>query len=83
MKANKNKAAAIPDVQPRPPELILIMLCPIIAQPPMPPKKPVATLATPWPTHSLLLRPRVSVISSISVRVSKDSINPMAAKISA
>ena len=83
MNANKNNAAAMPDVRPRPPELMLIILCPIMAQPPMPPKKPVATLATPWPTHSLLLRPRVSVISSISVKVSKDSINPMAAKIRA
>ena len=38
--------------QPRPPDFTLITLCPIIAQPPMPPKKPVTVLATPWARHS-------------------------------
>ena len=76
-------AAVIPDRRPRPPELMLIMLWPIIAQPPMPPKKPQVTLAAPWAMHSLLLRPRVSVSSSTSVKVSNDSISPTAARITA
>ena len=46
----------------------------------MPPKKPQAMFAVPWATHSRLPRPRVSVISSISVRVSSDSISPTAAR---
>ena len=49
---NRNSAALIPENRPRPPEFTLIMLCPIIAQPPMPPKKPVTVLATPCPIHS-------------------------------
>ena len=40
-------AATIPDKRPRPPDLILIKLCPTMAQPPMPPKKPVTELAIP------------------------------------
>ena len=83
IKLNKNKAAAIPDKRPRPPEFTLIIDWPIIAQPPMPPKKPVATLAVPWATHSLLPWPRVSVISSITVMVNNDSIKPIAARITA
>ncbi len=43
-----------------PDTLTLIIVWPIIAQPPMPPKKPVTTLATPWPQPSrVLLRVRV------------------------
>ena len=81
--SSKNSAALIPDIRPRPPEFTLIMLWPIMAQPPMPPKNPVTVLATPCPIHSRLPRPRVSVISSISRNVSRDSIRPMAAKIMA
>ncbi|CAI8319218.1 MAG: Uncharacterised protein [Oceanospirillaceae bacterium UBA2001] len=81
IKANKKRAALIPDRRPRPPELTLIMLWPIMAQPPIPPNKPVTVLATPWPTHSLFPRPRVPVISSTRVRVNNDSIKPIAAKI--
>ncbi|AJI46929.1 hypothetical protein BF30_2024 [Francisella philomiragia] len=36
---NKKIPAVIPDKRPRPPEEILIILCPIIAQPPIPLKK--------------------------------------------
>ncbi len=57
--------------------------CPIIAHPPMPPNRPVTMLAVPWPTHSRLPRPRVSVISSTSVSVMSDSINPTPARMSA
>jgi hypothetical protein len=40
------------DNRPRPPDFTLIMLWPIIAQPAMPPMKPVAVLARPCPMHS-------------------------------
>ena len=73
----------MPESRPRPPEFTLISDWPIIAQPPMPPKKPHTTLAMPCPTHSRLLRPRVSVISSISVSVISDSISPTPASVSA
>ena len=49
---SKNKAEATAAKRVRPPELTLIIDWPIIAQPPMPPKKPVATLATPCATDS-------------------------------
>ena len=78
--SNRETAAVIPDRRPRPPEFTLIMLWPIIAQPPMPPNNPVTVLATPWPIHSRLPWPRVSVISSIRRKVSSDSIRPIAAK---
>ena len=48
---------------------MLIMLWPIMAHPPIPPKKPVMRLAVPCPRHSRVLFPRVSVNSSIRVRV--------------
>ena len=76
---NRKSAAAIPDKRPLPPPRILIILCPIMAQPPMPPKKPFTTFAKPCPIHSLFPRPRVSVSSSTKVRVIKDSISPTAA----
>ena len=47
-----------------------------MAQPPMPPKKPVTTLATPWPQDSRVLSERVSVMSSTSLAVSSDSMSP-------
>ena len=77
---NKQSAAVMPDNLPRPPEFTLIMLWPIIAQPPIPPKKPVAVFATPWATHSLLPRPRDSVISSTRRSVKRDSIKPIIAR---
>lgn len=61
----------------------LIMVWPIMAQPPMPPKKPVTMLAMPWPTDSRVLEERVSVISSTSLAVISDSISPTSAIASA
>ena len=60
-----------------------MMDCPIIAQPPIPPKKPVTIFAPPCAIHSRLEFPRVSVKSSTKLRVIKDSINPIAARIPA
>lgn len=54
----------------------LIIVWPIMAQPPMPPKKPVTMLATPWPTDSRVLLERVSVMSSTSWAVMRDSMRP-------
>ena len=54
----------------------LIIVWPIMAQPPMPPKKPVTTLAAPWPHASRVLSERVSVMSSTSFAVSSDSSRP-------
>ena len=81
--ASKTSAAVTPDVRPRPPEFMLIIDCPIIAQPPMPPKKPQVKFAAPCATHSLFPRPRVSVSSSTSVSVRRDSIKPTAARTTA
>ncbi|MNE60920.1 hypothetical protein D3C80_1560970 [compost metagenome] len=44
--------ATTPESRPRPPELRLIMVWPIIAQPPMPPNTPDTMLAAPRVTHS-------------------------------
>jgi hypothetical protein len=52
---------------------------PIMAQPAMPPMKPVAMLATPWPTHSRLRSEVVSVSSSTMEAVISDSSRPTAA----
>ena len=76
-------AVAIPDKRFTAPLLILIMLCPIIAQPPIPPKKPVTMLANPCAKDSLFGLPLVSVISSIKLSVRSVSIRPIAAKSSA
>ena len=81
--ASRNRAAAIPAIRVRPPDFTLIMDCPIIAQPPMPPKKPVTVFATPCATHSWLAPPRLLVISPTRFSVSRLSIRPMAARISA
>src|SRR5690349_3138471 len=50
-----------------------------MAQPPMPPKNPVTTLAMPWPTDSRVLSEWVSVMSSTSFAVISDSISPTSA----
>ena len=73
----------LPDNRVRPPEFTLIMLCPIIAQPPIPPRKPVATFATPCPIHSVCVSVRVSVISSTNCCVRSVSIKPTAATLRA
>ena len=82
-KLKRVKAATIPDNLPLPPDLILIIDCPIMAQPPMPPNRPVTTFALPCAIHSLFALPRVSVRSSIKFKVISDSIKPIAAKITA
>ncbi len=57
----------------------LIIVWPIMAQPPMPPKKPVTTLAAPWPQASRVLSEWVSVMSSTSLAVISDSSSPTSA----
>ena len=52
MNINKNIAAAIAAIRVLPPDLTLIIDWPIIAQPPIPPKKPVTVLAKPCAKHS-------------------------------
>ena len=54
----------------------LIMVWPIMAQPPMPPNRPVTTLATPCPQLSRVLSLWVSVMSSTNLAVSSDSSSP-------
>ncbi|MDT4890110.1 hypothetical protein FQZ97_1269020 [compost metagenome] len=53
-----------------------------MAQPAMPPMKPVAMLATPWPTHSRFLSLLVSVRSSTMVAVISDSSRPTTISVS-
>ena len=75
--------ATMPDRRARAPEEMLMRLWPIMAQPPMPEKNPVTTLARPCAIASLLLLPRVSVISSMRFSVSRLSIRPTPATINA
>jgi hypothetical protein len=63
----------------RPPDFTLITDWPIIAQPAMPPTRPEAMLATPWPLHSRFLSLVVSVRSSTMVAVIIDSSRPTTA----
>ena len=58
---------------------MLIIDWPIIAQPGSPPTRALAMFATPWPRHSRSLSEGVSVMSSISLAVSSDSIRPTTA----
>ncbi len=64
-----------------PPDFTLITDWPIIAQPPIPPRKPVAKLAMPWPFISCGLSEGVSVRSSTIWAVSIDSSSPTAAMV--
>jgi hypothetical protein len=57
----------------------LIIVWPIMAQPPIPPKKPVTRFAMPWPTDSRVLLEGVSVSSSTNFAVISDSISPTSA----
>jgi hypothetical protein len=66
----------------RAPAVTLITDWPIIAHPPIAPRKPVTKLATPWPTHSLFLLLPVSVMSSTIEAVRRLSSNPTAAIVS-
>ena len=83
MNASSSSAATMPERRLRPPEFTLMRDWPIMAQPPIPPKNPQVMFAMPWPTHSLLPRPRVSVISSMSDKVISDSIRPTPASTTA
>src|SRR5699024_2000208 len=65
---------------PRPPDVTLITDWPIIAQPAMPPKKPVIVLAIPCPLASLFFVLSVPVMSSTILDVSKDSNSPTIAR---
>ena len=47
IKPSSASAATIPERRPLPPPLILIIDCPIIAQPPIPPNNPVRIFAPP------------------------------------
>ena len=68
------------EIRVRAPEaLTLIMVCPTMAQPPIPPKKPESMLATPWAHASRVFREWVSVTSSTSFAVRRDSNNPTTA----
>ena len=64
---------------PLPPDLILIIDCPIIAQPAIPPRNPVAVFAMPCPMHSWFRFELVSVRSSTICCVSKLSRRPTVA----
>src|SRR5699024_9590022 len=59
------------------------MVWPIMAHPPMPPKRPETILATPWPQDSRVLSEWVSVMSSTSLAVISDSMRPTIAMPSA
>ncbi len=52
---SKNTPDRKVDRRVRAPDFTLIMVWPIMAQPPMPPKKPVTMFATPWPQDSRVL----------------------------
>ena len=68
------------EIRVRAPEAFtLIMVCPIIAQPPIPPNSPASTFAPPCPNDSRVLSERVSVTSSTSLAVSSDSSSPTSA----
>mmetsp|Transcript_5394 Transcript_5394/g.13045 ORF Transcript_5394/g.13045 Transcript_5394/m.13045 type:complete len:211 (-) Transcript_5394:772-1404(-) len=67
----------------KPPVLMLMTLCPIMALPPIPPMSPAAMLPRPSPTASLLAAPLVLVIWSTSVSVIICSISATAASVPA
>ena len=80
---SRNAPAAKVERRVRAPDAFtLIIVWPIIAQPAMPPKKPVMTLAMPWPRVSRSLSDFVSVMSSTSLAVISDSSRPTAASVS-
>src|SRR5690625_4727035 len=76
---SRNAPATNVDKRPRPPDFTLITLCPIMAQPAMPPNRPDTKLAMPWPMHSRFLSLPVSVKSSTMVAVIMVSSNPTTA----
>ena len=65
------------------PSFTLTTVCPIMAQPAMPPQQPARMFATPSAQDSRLLWERVSVMSSTSLAVSRVSIRPTKATLRA
>ncbi|MNX86872.1 hypothetical protein D3C86_1187740 [compost metagenome] len=74
-------AAIIPESLALEPAPRFTKVCAIIGQPPIPKKKPFKIFELPCAMHSLLLFPRVPVISSTKFSVSKPSVKPTAATI--
>lgn len=83
IKRSKKTAALIPESLPLPLLEILIILCPIIAHPPIHQKNQQTIFASHCPIDSWLAFHLVWVFSSISVSVIKDSVNPTIAIINA
>jgi len=79
----KNTAAEIHDILPLPPFQILIIDCQIIAHHHIAPKNQHVAFAIPCPIDSLLLFHLVSVISSMRLKVIRDSVRPIIARIRA
>ena len=78
---SSDRPAVKVDSRPRPPLVTLMTDWPIIAQPPMPPKKAATILAMPWPPLSRRLLLPVCVMSSTICAVSSDSSRPTAAMV--
>src|SRR5699024_2005524 len=79
IKKRRNETAIKVDNRLLAPDFTLITDCPIMAQPPMPPKKPVMIFAMPCPRDSLFLLLKESVASSTILAVSKLSTRPTVA----
>ena len=76
-RTSRNTPARNVEIRVRAPEtLTLIIVWPIMAQPPIPPNKPVTMFATPCPKASRVLFEWVSVMSSTSFAVISDSSRP-------
>src|SRR5699024_8691459 len=72
----KNAPATNVDKRVRPPDFILIIDCPIIPQPAIPPKNTETIFAIPCPLASRFLSLVVSDMSSTTVAVNNDTIKP-------
>ena len=83
IKHSRNSAAVMPARRLRPPDFTLIIDWPIIAHPPIPPKNPVTTFAAPCARHSCEAPPFWSVMSPTRFKVSRLSIRPIAARMTA
>lgn len=68
-------AAIIPDHLALAPDLMLIIDCPTIASPPIPPKNPLNRFPIPCAKYSLFINHLVLVISSSTLTVSVASVN--------
>ena len=79
IKIKREIEAVTPESLPLPPELTLIMDCPIMAHPPIPPNKPFNIFPNPCAKLSLFPLPLLSVSSSTKLSVISDSIKPTAA----